>query len=85
MEFCNGAADILVFMQPGREYELLEVQQGLGLNRQTLYNRIKLLEGLGLIETWRERQPPARRLLKLTEKGRQVREYIIKIREILER
>ena len=83
-ELFDGAGEILVWMEPGREYEFMEIMRGLGLNRQTAYNRLGKLEKYGLVETWKERQPPGRRFYRLSKKGERARELLIELYRLLE-
>jgi DNA-binding MarR family transcriptional regulator len=54
------------------------------MNRQTVYNNLRILLNLGLVVEKREDGFPPRRLISLTEKGRKVAEKLEEIEKVLE-
>ncbi|MCX7914575.1 MAG: MarR family winged helix-turn-helix transcriptional regulator, partial [Thermodesulfovibrionales bacterium] len=53
------------------------------MNRQTVYNNLRILLNLGLVVEKREEGFPPRRLISLTEKGRKVAEKLEEIERVL--
>ncbi len=79
----NGAGELLVALSDDW-VEFSELRQRLGWNLQTLYNRLRVLEEYGLVESKYEREPPGRRFIKLTEKGVKAKKALIEFYTILE-
>lgn len=80
----DGAGELLLAIRPDERVELGQLMERLGWNRQTLYNRLKVLEELGLIDSSYESRPPGRRIIWLTEKGVRVRELLEQLYRLLE-
>ena len=79
----NGAGELLLALSEDW-VELQALRKRLGLNWQTLYNRLGVLEKYGLIESRYEEAPPGRRFVRLTEKGVRAKRVLEEFYRVLE-
>jgi len=80
----NGPLKLLAYLlTANEEVTIFRIRKESGLNVQTIYNAIKLLKNLGLINERYEEGPPPRRLISLTEKGRRAAEHARRLLEIV--
>ncbi len=61
---------------------LLRISREAKMNYRTVQNAVKLLKELGFIEENLDPGPPVRRLIKLTEKGREAAYHAKKLLEL---
>jgi DNA-binding MarR family transcriptional regulator len=73
---------MITLLKYGR-LSLLELREKSDLSNQTVYNNVKRLLEMGLIQEELEETFPRRRLISLTEKGRKVAEKLEEIEEEL--
>jgi len=73
---------MITLLKYGR-LSLLELREKSDLSNQTVYNNVKRLLEMGLIQEELEETFPRRRLISLTEKGRKVAEKLEEIEELL--
>jgi len=77
----SPAQEILVVLNRNhdQEWTMTDIVTNGKMNRQTVYNNLKILLELGLITEKKEEGFPPRRLISLTEKGRKVAEKLEEI------
>jgi DNA-binding MarR family transcriptional regulator len=73
---------MITLLKYGR-LSLLELREKSDLSNQTVYNNVKRLLEMGLIQEELEETFPRRRLISLTEKGRKVAEKLEEIERLL--
>jgi DNA-binding MarR family transcriptional regulator len=73
---------MITLLKYGR-LSLLELREKSDLSNQTVYNNVKRLLEMGLIQEELEETFPRRRLISLTEKGKKVAEKLEEIEEEL--
>jgi len=69
---------MITLLKYGR-LSLLELREKSDLSNQTVYNNVKRLLEMGLIQEELEQEFPRRRLISLTEKGKRVAEKLEEI------
>ena len=81
----SPAQEILMVLNSDskKEWTMSDIVSFGKMNRQTVYNNLRILLSLGLITEKREEGFPPRRLISLTEKGRKVAEKLEEIEVIL--
>ena len=82
----TGALEILRYLLEKTEVKLTELLyylRSIGVGQSAMYRSLKLLKEANLIDETITDYPKLR-LIRLTEKGRRVAEYVLKIKEILE-
>ncbi len=80
----NGALKVLAFLLNVKdEVTLLRISQEAKMNYKTVRNAIEVLKKYGLINERYEEGPPPKRLISLTEKGREAAEYAKKLLEVI--
>lgn len=81
----SPAQEILMVLNSDskKEWTMSDIVSIGKMNRQTVYNNLRILLNLGLITEKREEGFPPRRLISLTEKGKKVAEKLEEIEEVL--
>jgi len=79
----NGLSRLLIILLRTGEINVTSLQKEFGASLNTLYRYIELGRKLGLIIDRYEKEPPNRRFLSLTEKGRKVAKRLKEIYEIM--
>ncbi len=82
----NGPLRVLAYLLEAGESTLLSISRGTNLNYRTVMRAVDILKKYGFVEENYDPGPPARRLIKLTEKGRQAAQHakeLLRLAEIL--
>ncbi len=83
MKGLNGPLRVLTYLYSVNEpVTLLRISQEAKMNYRTVQNAIKLLKELGFIEENLDPGPPIRRMVKLTEKGREAASHARRLLEL---
>ncbi|MEM3715375.1 MAG: helix-turn-helix domain-containing protein [Thermoprotei archaeon] len=78
------ATTILILLFEQGPLTVTSIMEEGNINRTTFYSTLPVLLKSGLVVEDREEFFPRRRIIKLTERGRKVAEFLIKIRDILD-
>ena len=73
----NGVLKVLAYFadKVGEEVTMYQIQRELGMRYDTLARAVEVLKNVGFLEERIDPGPPARRLVRLTEKGRQAAQH----------
>lgn len=73
----NGVLKVLAYFaeKENKEVTMYQIQRELGMRYDTLARAIEVLKNIGFLEERTDPGPPARRLIKPTEKGRQAAQH----------
>jgi len=79
----NGPLRLLAYLlDKDEEITVFKIRKETNLNIQTIYNAIDLLKQLGFISERYVTGPPVKRLIKLTEKGKEAAYHAKRLLEL---
>lgn len=79
----DEAGVLMITLLKSGKLSLLELRDKSDLSNQTVYNNVKRLLEMGLIQEELEREFPRRRLISLTDKGRSVAKKLEEIESLV--
>ena len=83
MPLKESEAKVLLALLRNEETPIMTLPKVAKLGGSAVYNSVRWLSERGLVAESREKEAPRRRMIRLTEKGKRVAEFLLQVEETL--